>query len=131
MRDKLIELLKSGIKQLEHQVGARTFGDLADHLLANGVVALPCKVGSTIYRIDERRKQCSHENEYYDEYYCRNCRHRLNGNCDARKEPYIFVIKDASAQTILGYEHLFGSRAFLTKEEAEKALAEREGKNNG
>lgn len=98
---------------------------LTDYLLANGVIVLPCKVGSTIYRIDEMSKHCSHEGEYYDEYYCRKCRHLLNGDCDSRKEPYIKEIKNANAQTILGNEHLIGTRVFLTREEAEKALAER------
>lgn len=99
--------------------------ECADYMLANGVIVLPCKVGSTIYRIDEMSKQCSYENEHYDEFYCRNCRIRLNGDCDARKEPYIFVIRNANAQTILGNEHLIGTRAFFTREDAEKALAER------
>lgn len=85
-------------------------------------VELPCKVGSTIYRIDERSKHCSHHGEYYDEFYCRNCRFLLNGDCDSRKEPYIYEIKNAKAQTILGNEHLIGTRAFLTRDEAEKAL---------
>lgn len=130
MRDRLIELIKEYICSLRIGDGAAYFlsggvPDLADHLLANGVIVLPCSVGSTIYRIDTRRTHCSHKGEYYDEYYCRNCRHLLNGDCDSHEEPYIFVIKDANAQMILGNEHLLGSRAFLAKEQAEKALAER------
>ena len=144
MRKRLIELIKEmekhpeitcpkpddveACKTCQYAIGefmCDSVARKADHLLANGV--LPCKVGSTIYRIDEKSKKCSYENEYYDEFYCRNCRIRLNGDCDAGKEPYIFVIKDANAQAILGNAHLFGSRAFLSLEEAEKALAERSG----
>ena len=137
MRDRLIELLKSPHKAEQLRQTGVDIGKyeddcveamIADFLLANGVIVLPCKVGSTLYRIDEMSKQCSYENEHYDEFYCRNCRIRLNGDCDARKEPYIFVIQNANAQAILGNQHLIGTRVFLTREEAEKALAEREGK---
>ena len=43
-RERLIELLKDG--------GVRDFpyvNALADHLLANGVIVPPCKVGDTVY----------------------------------------------------------------------------------
>lgn len=135
MRDRLIELLKQiDFDYGEECVCASEDGykgapDLAeffaDRLLANGVIVPPCKVGSTIYRIDYREQRCSRENESYDEYYCRECPHLELGYCDYRRElPYIYVIKDANAQAILGNQHLFGTRAFLTREEAEKALAE-------
>ena len=126
MRDRLKELIKDS----SHYVcdDELLLDRITDHLLANGVIVLPCRVGSTLYRIDEISKQCSYENEHYDEFYCRNCRIRLNGDCDARKEPYIFVIQNANAQAILGNQHLIGTRVFLTKEEAEKALAERSAK---
>jgi hypothetical protein len=123
-RERLIELLDEITIKFRFTAWENT-DKIADHLLANGVIVLPCKVGSTIYRIDTMDRSCSYENEHYHEFYCRNCRHLLNGDCDARKEPYIYVIKDANAQTILGNQHLLGTRAFLTKEEAEKALKER------
>ena len=128
MRDRLIELLDKKITIVElvdsDEVWTnKKIAELADHLLAEGVIVLPCKVGSTIYRIDYREQRCSRENESYDEYYCRECPHLELGYCDYRREvPYIYVIKDANAQAILGNQHLFGTRAFLTREEAEKAL---------
>ena len=88
---------------------------LADYLIENGVIVLPCKVGSTIYRIDYISNPCSHEGVCYDEFYCRNCLLLECGACDYRKEPYIYKIENANAQTILGNEHLIGTRAFLTK----------------
>ena len=58
MRDRLIELLKS----IPH--GIATFGDvtenlyienvMAEHLLENGVIVPPCKVGDTVYVVDKR-----------------------------------------------------------------------------
>lgn len=44
-RKKLIELI--------HEFGFSGYeiNDLADYLLANGVVVLPCKVGDTVYRV--------------------------------------------------------------------------------
>ena len=46
MREKLIELLKSG--------GVRDFpfnAVLADNLIANGVTVLPCKIGDTVWAV--------------------------------------------------------------------------------
>lgn len=131
MRDRLIELIRDRCKY-EHCLGKNDLGicknsceattALADYLLKNGVIVPPCKVGSTLYRIDTIGVKCSHENSYYDEYWCGGCPHREIGDCDARKEPYIFVMENAKAQTIFGNEHLFGTRVFLTREEAEEAL---------
>lgn len=100
----------------EYCVDCRKFKD------KSRIVELPCKVGSTIYRIDMTSQPCSHEGEHYDEFYCRNCHLLLNGNCDSRKVPYIYVIRDANAQTILENAHLLGCRAFLTPEEAGEAF---------
>ena len=107
MRDRLIELLKSGIKQLEHQVGARTFGDLTNFLLANGVIVPPCKVGDTVYYLD---------------------------GAEVVKDKVIGVVysddMDYLTKSVRTYDCLlawenFGKTYFGTKEEAEKALAER------
>lgn len=46
-RENLIELLDIII-----QPGEKTLGDIADCLLANNVLVLPCKVGDTIWVID-------------------------------------------------------------------------------
>ena len=43
MRDRLIEL----ISQVQYMGGLE--GQLADHLLANGVIVPPCKVGDKVY----------------------------------------------------------------------------------
>lgn len=46
MRDRLIDLLQSVPTDYEGNVG---IGAIADHLLAEGVIVLPCKVGDTVY----------------------------------------------------------------------------------
>jgi hypothetical protein len=57
MRERLIELMLNA-PQIPCTKGGRatgkryqTFQNIADHLLANGVIVLPCKVGDRIYRI--------------------------------------------------------------------------------
>ena len=95
-REKLIELLKSG--------GVRDFpfnAALADHLLANGVIVPPCKVGDTLYMIVEKRAKIT-------------------------RDPF-YLLKETKL-TFLNLERVckyYGTDYFLSREEAEKALAER------
>lgn len=100
-RDRLIELLDIII-----QPGQKTLGDIADYLLANGVIVPPCKVGDTIYRCGDPIKKIYEWDivcieVYYDEI-------EFVDDSDNR-----FTIDD------------IGKSVFLTKEEAERALAER------
>jgi hypothetical protein len=44
MRDRLVKLLDVII-----QPGHKTLGDIADHLIANGVIIPPCKIGDDIW----------------------------------------------------------------------------------
>jgi hypothetical protein len=103
MRDRLIELLDIII-----QPGEKTLGDIADHFLANGVIVPKAKAGQTIYRCDFILHKVIdwtvvRIDIYEDEIvYCDDC---FN----------VFT------------EDEIGEDVFLTKEEAEKALAERSG----
>lgn len=54
-RKKLIELLKQDPELFFDRMGSDDYENLADHLLANGVVVLPCKIGDTVYVIDVTR----------------------------------------------------------------------------
>lgn len=107
MRDKLIELIQ------ESDILCNSCGEnsssycaefLADYLLANGVIVPSCKVGDKLYR-------CNQFDEIV-QYTVKNI------NCEIITEnPYnCFDISNV------------GKCLFLTKEEAEKALKEREGK---
>lgn len=86
-------------------------------------IELPCPIGTDLYRIDSRQNPCSFRNHHKDEWYCMNVLNCYE-ECDSCEEYYIFEIKNASAMTILGNSDLFGIRAFLTREEAEKKLEE-------
>ena len=138
MRDRLIELLR----QIEFDYseecvcafedGYKGTPDFAkffvDHLLENGVIVPPCKVGDTVYYLDDI--------VWDDE--CRDCEHYLIGGfgdpseCGrtryGSKHPDCIKIKEEIVTQRDIYYYLyaekFGKTVFLTKEEAEKALAE-------
>ena len=106
MRDRLIELFQ-GFNFVQHAGQVFTKEDahrqLADYLLANGVIVPPCKVGSKIYMLVTKRAKLGFS-------------------------PYTFI-KD-SRLTFLNLERVmqdFGKTVFLTKEEAEQALANMKG----
>ena len=104
MRDRLIEMIQNAVGGC-----ARNWAEvIADHLLANGVIVLPCKVGDWVYML-------------------RNGEIHRNHICQVH-------ISQTYAQTFFscygekfGVEQI-GKTVFLTKEEAEKALAERSNK---
>ena len=93
MRERLIELL------YHHKLGFIKVVDLADYLIANGVIVPPCKVGDSVYQTDGVR---------------------------IYKGTIINVVYETYG--IAFDERAIGKSIFLTREEAEKALMEREGK---
>ena len=50
-RDKLIELLEDTLHEWKCDVEDKTLSQIADHLLANGVIVPPCKVGDKLYKL--------------------------------------------------------------------------------
>lgn len=54
-KEKLIEILMQDPELFFDRMGNSDYESLADHLIANGVAALPCKVGDTVYVIDTTR----------------------------------------------------------------------------
>ncbi len=107
-REKLIELIQNAVNGC-----ARHWAEIiADHLLANGVIVPPCKVGDSCYPLW----------------------HSRNKPIVERK---ISRITYSARNTIIGYyendgqyrpplrTRILGEDVFLTKEEAEKALKER------
>ena len=121
MRERLIELLE---KADETVIGFSIDGDigiLADHLLANGVIVPPVKVGQIVYVPWHWGGQKAvatvevEEIKFYDS-----------------QMHYMFLIDlesdDESFNQAFGgwkIDQSIGETVFLTKEEAEKALAER------
>ena len=90
--------------------------DIADHLLANGVILPPCKVGDTVYKISRNKvKAC--EVVFIGISKDENCSY------------FNFVENYADGTFYKSYSMGFGEigkTVFLTREEAEKALREKE-----
>ena len=126
MRDRLIELIQQADaicgskKQCEGCVGFGKGADcvdhhIADHLLANGVIVPPCKGGDTVYFPMETNGECE---PYVDVGTV------FSIGIDERHTMWISVRYESG----MNYYHTssgFGKTVFLTREEAEKALAER------
>ena len=81
---------------------------MADYLLENGVIVLPCKVGDMVY-IFERGSY-------------------IIPICGQGKPHWEIKIEKCSFKYWLLDNHKFGENMFFTREEAEKALKEREQK---
>lgn len=97
-RERLVELLLESepIKERDLDDGweDNEISDIADYLLENGVVVLPCKVGDTVYQTDTA-----------GQIYASTVKN---------------IIYDTSS--IAFDERAIGTTVFLTKEQAEKAL---------
>lgn len=89
---------------------------LADYLLANGVIVLPCNVGDTVYS--------------YDENLYALLDYRINQITLSDGAPTLYsglcFNKDELLSDTDFVKSDIGKTVFLTKEEAEKALKERE-----
>lgn len=126
MKQKLIKLL---CEAQSKSTDAVVFDDAtyaqqlemeADHLIANGVLVLPCKVGETVYMI----RDCS--------CYCRENRENTRYKCSQkvflgmkRRAYHCGYVSEAKFEL----KHLvdFGKKVFLTRGEAETALLEMAG----
>lgn len=52
-RDRLIELLEDTLHEWECDVQAETLSQIAEHLIANGVIVPPVEVGDTVWYVDD------------------------------------------------------------------------------
>ena len=113
-RDRLIELLEDTLQEWECDVQSETLSQIAEHLIENGVIVPPCKVGDTVYDI------CT----IFDES-------TLKSKTIIKPRIIDFVSKVGfiieSKGLVIG-EKDFGKTVFLTKDEADKKLEERNGK---
>ena len=111
MRDRLIELLEAECGFSRYMTGDERRAELADYLLANGVIVPPCKVGDTLYVISQMKDKrvLPFINEYeatYIQIGKRKCK--------------VYHEVDGYIKTFLQDD--FGKTVFLTREEAEQAL---------
>lgn len=101
MREKLIELIREAFQPCEMYRAML----IADHLIANGVVVLPCKIGDDIWWIDA-------------ETYSVECeKNGVTGFIIKKDE---ILIRDRTG----GEDHIGTQYCYLSKEDAEKALEE-------
>lgn len=106
MRDRLIDLIDEAINDEE-----TSYSNIADYLIENGVIVPPCKVGDTVYYLEGSQilegTVKSFSTIMKDNYFC------------------VYV---ETKYSLLGVERfgywMFGTRIFLTREEAEQALKE-------
>ena len=90
----------------------RTAENIADHLIANGVIVSPCKVGDVLFRLDKADVERPIKMGVIDEI-------RIN------KYGTAVVIVDAYLPLRRAYPSAcIGKIVFLTREDAERALEE-------
>ena len=111
MRDRLIELLRCapfcGYRfDDRYSVGAIT--PIADHLIANGVILPPCKVGDTVYKLHTANLEPTG---------------KITKRIITQVSLSAFTVTDDGAFGRFDFDD-FGKTVFFTREEAEKALKE-------
>lgn len=104
-KEKLIEMLHTAIKEEMKSPNFQS-ANIADYLLANGVVVLPCKAGDTVY----------YPSSFCDKIFEKTIDEILMHEKGDTKGTYIHF-----ASTYIPLENI-GITVFLTREEAEKAL---------
>ena len=120
-RERLIDLIVSA--------DIRCFGSdkpyaevYADYLLENGVIVPPCKVGDTVYKCVFSRDGSGHIVEqtvvgFHMGEFPSTIRNK-------RQEYMVIYHKTVDSLSHINFKEI-GETVFLTREEAEKALAER------
>ena len=88
------------------------------------VVVLPCKVGDVMYKLFREYTECTSYQVRKDNYCCEGCM----VPCDSREVTVIRAIQPNSLTEVVRYIEDIGKTVFLSREEAEKALQEMEGK---
>lgn len=118
-RERLIELLNDWGNKENDGVRAES---IADYLLENGIVVLPCKVGDTLYFI----------NRALDGEICEAEVIKIEINYYTPTNP-LWLLLEVYSHRIGKFEHhsrtdlLFGKTLFQSREDAEKALKGGEG----
>lgn len=111
----------------------------AEFLLENGVIVLPCTDKTTVYEVQvntEACKDCEHYSEFYgmDEFcdrdFSKYAYPRFTETPYCEKQFWEIVEWKPFENWIFNNKNSFGKTVFLTKEEAEKALAEKRTDND-
>ncbi len=115
-REKLIELIRHRRYSYDNILGIDC-GTIADHLLANGVVVLPCKLGDTVYVIEQSTKEIC-QGKVLEFSITRSKDQKL------QMEIEFFSIFNRRQYLTNNVDSLWNKTVFLTPEEAESALRE-------
>ena len=139
MKNRLKDLIKDTLQEWECEVSDETIDQISDHLIENGVIVPPCKVGETVYAITKKHP-C---------YACRTVSDYCQRDCHRFGNKTELVVKEGLVEAVLLFSNSnemriaipttkylmrhyitkrlsdYGNTVFLTREEAEKALAER------
>ena len=114
MRDRLIDLLTDNLTHCDNPlqyIYDEIVERLADHLIENGAIIPPCKVGDTVYK-------------------CHTVNLKPTGEITKRTIKQItfsaFTVTDDGASGWFDIDDI-GKTVFLTREDAEKSLRERDG----
>lgn len=144
MRDRLIKLLDNKISTLELEDcdsiwTSEKLDELADYLLENGIIILPCKLGTKIYHIDleipEEEPQCSDCKENHSgfgDFWCDKdyigwptFEDMLNDPKDICPKFKPFMREETFTLSFwASHEKWFNKSWFLTEDEANKTLIE-------
>lgn len=136
-RERLIGLLVAGMFKFSEK-GIVDNTALADYILSDGWIRPPCKVGDTVYAIGDKDghqiKECKAEEFFFVD--AENFQVGVCFECDTNCEGCYFSswsqshCGEWSCDGEYGNGFIpvddFGKTVFLTREEAEKALAERQ-----
>ena len=131
-KERLVELLsgfkyncllscKDGFITVKNDCDVCVMEQLADFLLANGVVVLPCKVGDVVYYINAGYEKQGRKRvlvEFVDKGIVDNM------TIGDKGVPHVEICNDENEWTIFDSEDDFGKTVFLTREEAEAKLKE-------
>ena len=119
MRDRLIELVKNAEKAFPKDKPVLDIEEfVADHLLANGVIVPPCKVGDMVYEVIPKCLPAWGTCPYSGGY----------GTARCDEEPCNAYIREIGFS--LSIMENIGKTVFLSREDAEKALKERSENGN-
>lgn len=111
-RERLAELIAEARLKAKGTIGSmNNYNEwIADYLLERGVIAPPCKVGDTVYRFQKYFNDAALQSEVK----IKPCRIASAGSECVASDDFVWMRFDE-----------FGYSVFLTREEAEAALAER------
>ena len=143
-REKLVELLNKQVGYtLPIWTAPQAIEIMADALIANGVIVPPCNTGDEVYLIKQKCKYSGDKNEpwnscehYWDNVYKRGmwgCAGKdKNGKrfeCKKKEREWYIQPLGFSLSYLEDENIVLEKNLFLTKEEAEKALAEKRADN--